>query len=229
MKTTKPFWIILSILFLFSGNSILLSQKPILKKEINPAFQDWKNRKYEKSYAFGHPLGEIPNPYKINVELPDYMKRRLEKYEVTPESFDLRTNGKVTSVKDQGHCGSCWAFATMGSIESGLLINEKSNFDFSEDNLNTCHPPFIVEPCQGGNTYISAAYLLRGSGPISEVDDPYDDTNSSFDCPQGLNPQGIITNAWFLPTEDPELIKNMIMEFGALATNFYYTDAAYNS
>ncbi len=38
-----------------------------------------------------------------------------------PSSYDLRPTGKLTAVRDQGNCGSCWAFATYGSLESNLL------------------------------------------------------------------------------------------------------------
>ena len=41
-----------------------------------------------------------------------------------PVIYDLRTLGRVTPVKDQGAVGSCWAFATYGSLESSLLKRE---------------------------------------------------------------------------------------------------------
>jgi hypothetical protein len=64
---------------------------------------------------------------------------------------------------------------------------------------------------------------------MSESDDPYSDTHTSVDCPTGLVPQGIITSGWFIPNTDQELIKNILMDYGAMATNMYYTGSSFNS
>ncbi|MEI6310319.1 MAG: C1 family peptidase, partial [bacterium] len=48
-------------------------------------------------------------------------------------SYDLRSEGRVTSMKNQNPYGACWAFATFGSLESWLMPGE--NLDFSEDVL----------------------------------------------------------------------------------------------
>ena len=48
-------------------------------------------------------------------------------------ALDWRELGKVTPVKNQGSCGSCWAFAGIGCIESRLLINEKLDINTMPD------------------------------------------------------------------------------------------------
>jgi len=196
--------------------------------EQNPDYVKWVTNKEQIQTSEEHTLGYRPHPFLIHTELPASEREKL-KTNYVPASYDLRNLGGVTSVKDQGGCGSCWTFATMASIESRWLVTGRGTYDLSEDNLNTCHTPFIWAPCDGGNSEISAACLMRGSGPISEADDPYNDNNTSIDCPGGLVPQGLVTDAWFLPTTDPELIKNCIMQYGALATNMCWVSSAYNS
>ncbi len=201
----------------------------IQNNEINPEYVKCIQGKQETITRYGHRLGYIPPPYKIHTELPANLKKQLTKKESLPASFDLRTTGGLTSVKNQGNCGACWTFATMGAIESRWKVTGRGTYDLSEDYLNTCHSPFVYAPCAGGNSYMSLACLARGSGPISESDDPYSDAHTTINCPSGLNPQGIITSGWFIPTTDPSIIKNLIQTYGALYTCFYYDDAYYNS
>lgn len=60
------------------------------------------------------------------------------------ERFDWRDTGGVTSVKNQGRCGSCWAFAAIGAIESALLVYAELETNLSEQHL-------ISECCRAGN------------------------------------------------------------------------------
>lgn len=143
-----------------------------------------------------------------------------------PASYDLRTAGDVTSVKDQGPCGSCWAFATMASLESSILKAGGSTTNLSENNLKDYHG-FDWGPCDGGNAYISQAYFTRGSGPVSETDDPY----HSYDDRQNPAPQ--YPSQYYVresPTFDTQSeIKNALMTYGALYTSMEWVDEYYRA
>ena len=87
-----------------------------------------------------------------------------------PAGYDLRTAGRLSPVRDQGRYGTCWAFASLASLESSLLPGTAN--DFSENNM-AHRSGYALGYGDGGNSYMAAAYLLRWAGPVSEADDPY--------------------------------------------------------
>lgn len=79
-----------------------------------------------------------------------------------PIAIDWRRLGAVTSVKNQGSCGSCWAFAAAGMVESAYLIASKRNgtmtVDFSEQQLVDCEI-FGSRGCNGGSSTRAITYI----------------------------------------------------------------------
>jgi hypothetical protein len=65
-----------------------------------------------------------------------------------PATWDWRDSGKVTSVKNQGSCGSCWDFAHIGSYEAAILVAGGSSYDLSEQWLLDCNTQGYG--CDGG-------------------------------------------------------------------------------
>jgi C1A family cysteine protease len=137
-------------------------------------------------------------------------------------TFDLRTFGKVSSVKDQGTSGSCWVFSAVGSLESYFLTSE--SWDFSENNIkNTLSSAntdgFDRGPNDGGNEVMATAYFTRWSGPVRESDDPYSATSVS--SPGGLTPAKHVQNVYFLPDRsgptDNDNIKYALTHYGGVA------------
>ncbi|HCA46175.1 MAG TPA: hypothetical protein DEP45_02100 [Armatimonadetes bacterium] len=187
---------------------------------LNPGFRTALQRAQvtgNRADAQGHTLGFIPPPFKRSPAGASISARGIVG---APASYDSRTTpGKVPPVRNQGDCGSCWAFATYGSLETYLRPGDTS--DFSENHLRNNHL-FDYAPCAGGNEWMSAAYLGRWAGPVLESEDPYNPTGPS---PAGLGAARRVQEVLFLPA-DAATIKNAVMAYGAVYVA-YESDGAY--
>ncbi|KAF8821402.1 cathepsin CPL [Cardiosporidium cionae] len=93
--------------------------------------------------------------------------------ETLPKSVDWRKNGCVTPVKDQGMCGSCWAFSTTGAIESAVCIATGKLYSLSEQQLVDCSNNDGNQGCSGGEMQAAFTYVIQDHGLCTESDYPY--------------------------------------------------------
>jgi C1A family cysteine protease len=198
----------------------------------------------------GRPLGLLPNPHDLShlrtrsasslLAWADLLERPSARTKGTtgdggrafsrasieslPAAYDLRARNKLTAVRNQGTCGSCWAFATMATVESFLTPSE--NRDFSEQHLIDEHG-YDNGPCNGGQIYMSTAYLSRWSGPVNEADDPFAYSTSSLSV--GKHVQDVILLPPRQDSSDNALLKDAVMNYGAVYATMYYKSSFYNS
>ncbi|KAI8548655.1 hypothetical protein RHMOL_Rhmol07G0291000 [Rhododendron molle] len=130
-------------------------------------FADLTNEEYRSTY-----LG-VKAGSRRRVQKP----RRSDRYatrvgEELPDSVDWREKGAVVGVKDQGSCGSCWAFSTIAAVEGINKIVTGDLISLSEQELMDCDTSYN-EGCNGGLMDYAFEFIINNGGIDSEEDYPY--------------------------------------------------------
>jgi len=135
-----------------------------------------------------------------------------------PDAVDWVQQGAVTTVKDQGHCGSCWSFSTTGSIEGAYQIATGKLVSLSEQQFVDCDfglpfPSLRNMGCHGGQMDL-AFHWAKNQALCTEESYSYEakkDECRSSSCTVGI-PQGVVVGhkdvAW-LPMWIPSPEINM--------------------
>jgi len=143
-----------------------------------------------------------------------------------PASVDWRTEGVATAVKDQGHCGSCWAFASTAVIESHVAIKTGELFDLSPQQIAACAP----NPdkcggsgnCNGATSELAFNYVAGSKGVTESFQYPYTEyfgVESACAVPNLASPKGSIRGFIQLKTNNYSELMNAVAREGPIAVS----------
>ena len=165
-----------------------------------------------------HGRGYVPPP--VDLSHLDGRWRPGPQLASLPDQWDWRDQGVVTRVQDQGACGACYAFATLATLESQLLMAGEGTYDFSEKHAIFCNYHGLhvdgLGGCYGGDIWM-VTNLYSTQGAVLEACDPWndDDRTCRTTCPLVQT----VAETWVLagPAVPPvDVLKNWLRNYGPL-------------
>jgi len=138
-----------------------------------------------------------------------------------PTFWDWRAHDGVTPAKDQGDCGSCWAFAAAGEMESKIRIYYGKLVDLSEQQIVSCNP--YGSGCNGGWAG-SAYYVFMHYGGVMERCMPYE-ADDHVPCTQDEYLKFTDMDTWVSIANDVDQIKTAVLNDGPVCTAVDANDA----
>ena len=199
-QALKILFIVLAIICMASNVYAL----EITKEEYSKEYQEYLKLDDEEKK-------KVLEPRKFNIEVEksysEYLKSINNKLRVTQllrgstlGDYDLRTQiADNVKVRNQMQTNTCWAFATIGALETNLALKNKINnqpvevYDFSErhmayasvraafKNSQINEKGYNASVSDGGNFYMAQSYLTNGSGAVKESQMVFENNEEPID------------------------------------------------
>ncbi|XP_048362978.1 cathepsin S-like [Sphaerodactylus townsendi] len=133
-----------------------------------------------------------------------------------PDSIDWREKGCVTEVKNQGSCGSCWAFSAAEALEGQLQLKTGKLISLSPQNLVDCSSMYGNHGCNGGFMTNAFQYIIDNKGIESEASYPY--TAKEGPCRYNPSARAATCSRYVqLPSSDEAALKVAVASVGPIS------------
>ncbi|KAL5576552.1 hypothetical protein UlMin_018251 [Ulmus minor] len=123
-----------------------------------------------------------------------------------PPSIDWRQKGLVTPVKDQGQCGSCWAFSAVAATESITKLKTGKLVSLSEQQLVDCDTKGEDQGCQGGLMENAFQFIQHNGGLTTEANYPYRGEDGTCNSQKASSMAATVTGYEKVPENDEKAL-----------------------
>lgn len=242
---------LLSLNKVFANTNI---KNTIKEAEYSDAYKHWLSLSEEERQNTLEPLKYDIVPYESNKEYLKSMNNVFKANTLLKNSLDTRFSLKDIIpeniiVKDQMQTNTCWTFASLGSLETNLALQDKLHgndikvYDFSERHMaySILRDSFLNgeinefgysrKVSDGGNALMANAYLTNGIGAVNEEDLPFENNQDDIDISEIQNKEvqtTVFDAQYFLnpTTEEKRLelideMKQYISNYGGLYAGIY--------
>uniref|UniRef100_A0A6C0BSP6 Peptidase C1A papain C-terminal domain-containing protein n=1 Tax=viral metagenome TaxID=1070528 RepID=A0A6C0BSP6_9ZZZZ len=161
----------------------------------------FKDRNYTNEFFFSE------NHY-VQKSFNDKLDFRSD--ELIPSHFDWREKNAVSSVKNQGDCGGCWAFSATGAIEGLVSIKTDVLYNLSQQELIDCSSSYGNKGCEGGSMDSAFQYVID-NGLCLNITYPYegeDEMCEKKDCKSVVK----INNYTDIVNNDEKVLKRAVYQ-----------------
>jgi len=174
-----------------------------------------------EEFAGSHGLGAEAG---LPCQWPQMQSLNVSTSNMGDDDFDWVKQGAVTPVKDQGHCGSCWAHGATAVVEGAVFLGADQLVPLSEQYLQDCDEERVCSGCQcGGLPERALQWLSKGNGMPRLKDYPYieDDQQCQKDVPTVAYIEDFRVVSGNGPTSDGAdfvgKVKSALQQYGPLA------------
>ena len=239
-KTLRNFMLAFSFLFLMAGISFAkgLSSADIVALKEQGEIEGWTFTVGENpatNYSLDDLCGlKVPEHWWVDAKFNPCVQSMI-----LPEAFSWCDSGGCTPIKNQGSCGSCWAFGTVGALECNIKLKDGVTVDLSEQWLVSCNSDGWG--CGGGwwahDYHQWKTDPCGGTGAVLEANFPYVASDVSCSCPYPhdylIDDWAFVGNSYSIPPVSS--IKQAILDYGPVSVTVYvnyamqaYTGGVFN-
>ncbi|XP_022740208.1 senescence-specific cysteine protease SAG39-like [Durio zibethinus] len=135
---------------------------------------------------------------------------KYENFTALPSTVDWRNKGAVTPIKDQGQCGSCWAFSAVAAMEGVTKLATGKLISLSEQELVDCDTKGEDQGCQGGLMDNAFQFVQKNKGLTTESNYPYKGVDGTCNINKEANHAANINGHEDVPANNEEALQKAV-------------------